>query len=369
MWARIKALIIKEILAVWRDPRSRFVLIVPPIIQLFVFAFAATLDVKNVQIGVINRDNGEQAFELIQRFKGSPVFAGITYLESFSEVASFIDSQKGVMVISIDQQFSRLLNAQQAASIQIILDGRRSNTAQIVAGYASVIIDQFGRDFTSNHRINQQRTQLFPRNWFNPNLLYYWYNVPCLVGVLTMITGLVVTSLSVAREREMGTFDQLLVSPMMPLEVLIGKSIPAIIIGIFEGSIILTAGIFILGVPFTGNLLILYFSLFVFVCAAVGVGLFVSSLCSTQQQAILGAYVFMSPSILLSGFATPIENMPHWLQIVTYVNPLRYILVILKGSFLKAMPIDIVLSNVWPIAVIAILTLITAAWFFRRGLE
>lgn len=369
MWVRIKALIVKEILTVWRDPRSRFILIVPPLIQLFVFAFAATLDVKNVPIGILNRDNGEQAFELIQRFKGSPTFSQIFYLESVSEIASFIDSQKGIMVLSIDEQFSRNLNAGQSAIVQLILDGRRSNTAQIIAGYTSVIIDQFGRDFADGRRIEQQQTQLIPRNWFNPNLIYYWYNVPCMVGVLTMLTGLIVTSLSVAREREMGTFDQLLVSPMGPLEILIGKAIPAIIIGIFEGSIILTAGIFILNVPFTGNLFMLYLSLLVFVCAAVGVGLFISSLCSTQQQAILGAYVFINPSVLLSGYATPIETMPYWLQVITYANPLRYIIVILKGSFLKAMPPSVILSNLWPIAIIALITLTASSWFFRRGLE
>lgn len=369
MWNRIKALILKELLAVWRDPRSRVVLIVPPLIQLLVFAFAATLDVKNVPIGILNRDGGEQSIELIQRFNGSPTFTKIIYLQSVPEITSFMDNQKGIMVLSIDEQFSRNIDAGKSASVQLIFDGRRSNSAQIVAGYAANIIEQFSTDTASKKGIKQQRTQLFPRNWFNPNLLYYWYNVPCLVGILTMVTGLIVTSLSVAREREMGTFDQLLVSPMVPIEIMIGKALPAILIGIGEGTIILTAGIFILNVPFTGHLLMLYFSLFVFVCSAVGVGLFISSLCSTQQQAILGTYIFNSPSILLSGFATPIENMPYWLQLVTYINPLRYILVILKGSFLKAMPPQDILANTWPIALIAIFTLVASAWFFRSRLE
>lgn len=369
MWERIKALIIKEILAVWRDPRSRIVLIVPPLVQLIIFSFAATLDVTNASIGILNRDGGEQGFELVQRFHGSPIFTDIHYLKSVDEMAPFLDKQKGIMILSIDQQFSRNIDAKNQAKVQLIFDGRRSNSAQIVAGYASNIIDQFSRDVAKKKNIQQQRTQLFPRNWFNPNLLYYWYNVPCLVGILTMLTGLIITSLSIAREREMGTFDQLLVSPMLPFEILVGKSIPAILIGIGEGSIILTVGIFILNVPFTGHLLMLYFSLLVFVCAIVGVGLFISSLCSTQQQAILGAYVFMSPSILISGFATPIENMPQWLQVITYANPLRYILVILKGSFLKAMPPGDIWSNVWPIAIIAVITLSASSWFFRHRLE
>lgn len=369
MFERIKALIIKELLAVWRDPRSRIVLIVPPLIQLFIFSFAATLDVKNVPIGILNRDNGEQGIELVQRFNGSPIFTKIIYLKSIDEMTPFLDHQRGIMILSIDEQFSRNLDAGKNGVVQLVFDGRRSNSAQIVAGYVNTIINQFALDVAAKKRIQQQRTQLFPRTWFNPNLLYYWYNVPSLVGILTMLTALIVTSLSIAREREMGTFDQLLVSPMMPLEILIGKSIPAILIGIGEGTIILTVGIFILNVPFTGHLFMLYFSLLVFVCAAVGVGLFISSLCSTQQQAILGAYVFMSPSVLLSGFATPIENMPDWLQVITYANPLRFILVILRGSFLKAMPPEMVLHNVWPIAIIACVTLTASTLFFRRRLE
>ena len=210
MLTRILSLIYKEILAVWRDKKSRAVLVVPPIMQLFIFAFAATLDVKNVPIGILNRDNGKQSIELLQRFHGSPMFTKIIYLSSVDEITPFIDNMKGVMVVSLDEQFSRKLEAHQVADIQLIFDGRRSNTAQIVAGYASSIIEQFNRDFTTIKRIYQQNTQLFPRFWFNPNLLYVWYNIPCLSGILTMLVALLVTALSVARERELGTFDQLL---------------------------------------------------------------------------------------------------------------------------------------------------------------
>lgn len=368
MLGRILALLIKEILAVWRDKKSRTVLILPPILQLFIFAWAATLDVKNVPIGILNRDNGEQAIELLQRFHGSPIFSRLVYLHSVDEIAPFIDGQNGLMVVSIDEQFSRNLDAGKPADVQLILDGRKSNTTQILLGYATNIIQRFNEDL--NARLNiRPSTQIFPRNWFNPNLLYYWYNIPCLCGILSMLTSLTVTALSVAREREVGTFDQLLVSPMLPVEILIGKAIPAVVIGMVEGTIIILAAIFIFHIPFTGSLVLLYMSMFVFVCSIVGVGLFISSLCSTQQQAILGTFVFMSPAVLLSGFATPIENMPSWLQTFTYINPLRYFLVIAKGSFLKAMPLEIVLSNTWQMAIIACCTLSGATWFFRRRLE
>lgn len=368
MFGRILALIYKEILAVWSDKKSRLVLVIPPLVQLLIFTFAATLDVQNVSIGVLNRDPGEQSIELLQRFHGAPTFKSITYLKAVEEIKPFIDNQRGVMVISIDDQFSRNLDSGQSANIQLILDGRKSNTTQIVAGYASSIVERFNSDFAKGARIAQQSTQLFPRNWYNPNLLYYWYNVPSLCGVITMLVGLIVTALSVARERELGTFDQLLVSPLLPIEILIGKTLPAIFIGMCEGSIILLVGVFIFGVPFTGSLLALYFSMFVFVSSIVGVGLFISSLSQTQQQALLGSYVFMSPAVLLSGFATPIENMPVWLQYATYANPLRYFLVVSKGSFLKAMPWEIVLNNTWPMAIIALFTLTGSALFFRRGL-
>lgn len=369
MITRILSLIYKEILAMWRDKKSRIVMIIPPIIQLFIFAFAATLDVKNVPIGILNRDNGKQGFELLQRFHGSPMFTKIVYLKTVEEITPFLDNMLGAMVVSLDEQFSRNLEAGEEAIVQLILDGRKSNTTQIVAGYASSIIQTFNNDFTANAQIYQQNTQLILRNWFNPDLLYYWYNIPCLSGIITMLVGLLVTALSVAREREMGTFDQLLVSPATPFEILVGKTIPAVIIGMAEGSLIVFVGVFIFQIPFTGSLMLLYLSMFVFVLAISGVGLFISSLSNTQQQAVLGSFLFMSPAVLLSGFATPIENMPSWLQPVTFLIPLRYYLVVAKGIFLKDMPAHIVFNNIWPMAIIAVFTLAAASWFFRRRLE
>lgn len=366
MWQRILSLIVKEILAVWRDKKSRFVLIVPPIIQLAIFSMAATLDVKNVPIAILNRDAGAESFELLQRFHGSPIFNSILYLKKVGDIADVIDNQRAVMVIHIDEQFSRRLRAKENVDIQLILDGRRSNTAQIVQGYTLNIINQYNHDFTARLNITQQNSELFPRNWFNPNLLYYWFNVPNLSGILSMLIALTITALSVARERELGTFDQLLVSPLLPFEILIGKTIPALIIGLFEGSIILAAAVFIFKIPFVGSLLLIYLAMFVFISSIVGVGLFISSLSTTQQQAILGSFVFMTPAVTLSGYATPIENMPIWLQKATLLNPLRYYLVIAKGIFLKGMPVYIVFENIWPMALIAGFTLTGATLFFRR---
>ncbi len=349
-----------------RDPKSRMAVLLPPIIQLLIFTSAATLDVKNVPIGILNRDNGDQGFELVQRFHGSPLFSRIVYLECVEEIAPFIDNQKGVMVVSIDEEFSRKLNQNLPARVQLILDGRKSNTAQILSGYTTTIIQQFNTDFAAKAGIAQQNAELRPRFWYNPNALYSWFNIPSLVCTLTMLACLVVTTQSIAREREVGTFDQLLVSPLATLEILIGKTIPGILVGMLEGSFLMGVGILVYQVPFTGSLILFFLSQFIFVSAISGVGLFISSLCSTQQQAMLGTFIFMLPSFLLSGFATPIENMPTWLQPVTYLIPLRYMLTNTKGIFLKAISAEIVLSNVWPMAIIAMFTLLTAGLFFRK---
>lgn len=369
MWKRVYSLIVKELLTVLRDPVGRISILIPPTIQLFIFAFAATLDVKNASIGILNRDSGEKAFELVERFQGSPTFKHITHLQAVDEIAFYIENQKGVMVVSIDEQFSRNLNAKKPAVVQLILDGRKSNTAQVVAGYTEVVINQFNVDYSAQARIKQQKVQLISRNWFNPNINYSWYNFPSLVAALSMFTCLVVTAQSVARERELETFNQLLVSPLLPLEIVIGKVVPGILIGMFEGLLMITCSILLFQVPFNGSFLLFMISLFVFVCSISGIGLFISSICTTQQQALLGTFIFGMPAMLLSGYATPIENMPNWLQPVTYILPLRYMLVISKGIFLKGVSASIVFSRIWPMIVIGFFNLVGAGLFFRRKLE
>lgn len=360
---------IKEFLAVWQDKKSRFFLVIPPIMQLFIFAFAATLDVKNVSIAVLNKDEGKLSHELIERFKGSPTFTHITYLNSVKQISDIVDNQKVTMVIHIDERFSRDLLAKKDANVQLILDGRKSNSAQIIQGYAIKIIGQYYDDLMKRMNVIKPRTVIIQRNWFNENLIYTWFNVPGLIAILTLSTSLIVTSLTIARERELGTFEQLLVSPLRPIDILIGKVIPGVIIGLGEGTIILVAAVLGFGIPFTGSLTTLYLSMFIFVLAIVGVGLFLSSLCKTQQQALLAVMIFMSVTVSLSGFSTPVENMPKWLQDLTYFNPLRHFLVIVRGVFLKDMPLSIVLNSLFPIICIAIFNLITSTWFFRRRLE
>ncbi|HEV7318656.1 MAG TPA: ABC transporter permease [Ensifer sp.] len=368
-WTRLKALIVKELLAVLRDPKGRTVLIVPPILQLLVFSYAATLEVTNVDVMVLNRDNGHWSQELVNQIKGSPTFRSIRFTDSPAEVRMAIDTQKVIAVVEIGPTFSRDIEAARPAEVQVILDGRRSNASQIVSGYLSRIVGTLAADTPSGKRMASNAVSVVARNWFNPNLTYQWFMVPNLVASIALLIGLIVTALSIARERELGTFDQLMVSPLRTHEILIGKLIPPMMIGLFHITIYILAAVFIFGVPLRGSLLLLYGSAIFYLASVVGLGLFISALSMTQQQAILGAFLFMVPAMLLSGFATPIENMPAWLQPITYVNPLRYFLVIVKGVFLKDIPAVEVARQTIPLLLIAIVTLSAASWLFRRRLE
>jgi ABC-2 type transport system permease protein len=366
--ARVKALVIKELLAVLRDRKSRVVLILPPILQLTIFAFAATLEVKNIDLALLDKDGGKAAVELAQRFRGSPSFTKVFPLRGQEDVAPVLEDEKAMAVLVIGEDFSRDVAAGRPAQVQFLLDGRRSNAAQIVQGYAQRIVEQYNRDLVARYGADPPPATLVARNWFNPNLEYLWFTVPNLIGMLTMVVALIVTALSVARERELGTFDQLLVSPLSPREILAGKTLPAMIIGVVESVFIVTVAIVVFGIPCEGSLLVLALAMVLYLFSVVGFGLFISSLCNTQQQAILGTFTFMMPATLISGFATPIETMPKFLQIVSLANPLRHFLVAVRGIMLKGMPLLTVLDTVWPLLVIAAVTLTLAGWFFRRGL-
>jgi ABC-2 type transport system permease protein len=369
MWTRLIALIVKELLSVWRDKKSRFVLVVPPLVQLFVFSYAATYDVTNIRIAVFNQDAGAPSHDLIARFEDAPDFARVLHLGSEAGIAQVIDSKEAVLVVHLGPGFSRDLLAGAPARAQLILDGRGSNTAQVVMGYATTIINNFNRDWAGDHGVPVLPAPLIERAWFNPNLMSLWVVVPGLVGILTQVVALVVTALSVARERELGTFDQLLVTPLRPWEILVGKIVPALLIGLAEGTVIVVAALFWFRVPLVGSLLLLYASLFVFLLSIIGVGLFISALSGTQQQAILGAFLFLVPAIILSGFATPIDNMPEFIQALTLGNPMRHFLTIVQGIFLKDLPAELVFARIWPMAVIGFVTLGSAVWLFRHRLR
>ena len=362
---RLAAMIVKEAWALLRDPKSRVILVLPPLLQLFIFTFATTLDVRNVSVGIYDRSSGVASADLVQRIAGSPNFSRVIPIRSGNELRQSIDRQRVIAAIVIDEQFDRDVAAHRPASIGVVLDGRRSNAAQIVAAYIGQIAASAGRDA----RVEDAAGGTIVTNWFNPSLDFIWFTLPSLIAIIVSVSGLSITSQAIARERELGTFDQLMVSPLRVHEILIGKVIPPMIVGIFNGSVYLIVAPLLFGVPFTGSLLLFYLSLLLYMLSLVGVGLFVSALSMTQQQAFLGSFVATVPIILLSGYASPIENMPGWMQPITYLNPTRYFLIIVQGLFLKAMPAAAVLHQLWPLALIAIATLSTAAWLFRARME
>lgn len=374
MWQRLKALIVKELLAILRDPRSRAVLIGPPLLQIFVFSYAATLDITNIDVAVLNRDAGRWSAELLQRIDGAPAFRSITPLSRLEEVREAIDMRRAVAVLHFDESFSRDIAAGRPARLQVILDGRRSNASQIVLGYLTGIAADLSRDITlvtaaPGAPPGAGQPTLAVRHWFNPNLDFTWFVVPGLVGMVGLMIALIMTSQSVARERELGTFDQLMVSPLRTSEIVIGKLVAPLIVGLAQATAFIAIAILFFEVPLRGSLALLYVSIVFFLASGLGVGLFISSLAQTQQQAFLGTFLFIAPATLLSGFATPVENMPGWLQTVTLVNPLRHVLVILRGVFLKDMPPADVAANILPLILIAAFTLTVAAWLFRQRME
>jgi ABC-2 type transport system permease protein len=367
--SQIIALIIKEFRAVWRDKATRSLLFIPPILQLLIFSFAVTLEVKNITIAVYNQDSGRDSYELIQRFAGSPQFSDIVYLSNDPEIVDTMDKRKAIMTLKFPPDFSRKVRRGEKATLQAILDGRRANSSLIVLGYVNEIASTFGTEVQPIRGVPDISTIVTSRHWFNENLEYTWFTGSCLVGILGLIPALSLSSLTIAREREMGTFEQILVTPLTPPQILIGKLLPAVILAMINALVIFLFAIFAFKVPFEGSFLYLSFSMFVFLLSVIGVGLFISSLSTTQQQSVLGTFLFLSPTMTLSGFGTPVENIPYWMQYVAEIFPLKHFLIVAKGLFLKDMPFSAVWANTWPNLIIAAFTMSVSIWLFRRRME
>ena len=366
MWQRILALVRKEFLALLKDPKSRMTLIVPPMVQLLVFGYAATFDLKDIPYAIYNEDRGTVSRNLEAAFAGAPAFHRVAVLASEGEIAPLVDARKVLVVVHIGPRFGANLLAGKTAPLQVIVDGRNSNTAMAALGYVRTLVDRFNRDWLAARGQQGPPARLETLAWFNPNLESRWFFIPGIVGMLTLVVTMLVTALTVAREREQGTFDQLLVTPMRPGEILLGKALPGFIIGIVQATVILLIATLWFHVPLLGSLPTLYAGLALFLLSGVGAGLLISSLAVTQQQGLLGAFLFMVPAVILSGFATPIANMPPVVQAITLIDPLRYFLVILRKVFLEGAGFDVLTGQLWPMAVIGVVTLALASWLFRH---
>lgn len=361
MLYRLLRLIRKELQVILGDKKTRIMLIMPVLLQTLIFSFAATLEVRNATLAVYNLDGGAASAELQQRLSHTPSFAKLLPVHSEREAQSVMDNQEALALLRIPPDFSRRLALNQPAPVQILIDGRRSNSAQIAMGDVSKVIQAYTAE-----RGVRPTSHLVLRNLYNPNLNSKWHVLPSLVALITTIGCLTVTALSVAREREEGTFDQLLVSPLTPAYIMAGKAVPGILVALFQGAIIVSVAVFGFGVPFSGSLPLLLVALICYGLALAGVGLFISSISSTQQQAFLGVFAFMAPAVNLSGYVAPIENMPLFFRVLAYMNPLTYCINIVKGVFLKSYGFMDALPDLGPLLLIAFGTLSLALYMFRR---
>ena len=370
-WRCVVTIVRKELLVLLCNRVSRVLIIVPPLMQIVIFGWAATMEVRNVDVAVLDHDNGRWSREIVHRLEGSPTFRSVRFLPAEESIQPVLEGQQALFILVFDQEFSRRVDRGESAQAQVILDGRRSNAAQIAAYYLNRIIEGMAADTplgraSATAAASAPRLDVRMRCWFNPNLEFQWFFLPNLIGMLSLMLGLVVTGLSVAREREVGTFDQLLVSPATPTEIALAKLVPGCIVGLVHGTIFLLITVFGFGVPFTGSVALLYLAMLIFAVASGGVGLMVSSLSSTQQQAFLGAFTVGVPCILISGAVTPIINMPVFLQHASQLNPLRHFTVISQGVFLKDITFAAAALSLGKITLISMATVGVAVWMFKR---
>lgn len=365
---RIVALTRKELLAVLKDPRARNALLLPPILQCLLFGYAATYDLNHVPYVVLDRSHSIASQDLLSRFDGTGLFERVAEVRTQQEVRDYINDRRALLAVEIPDDFARRLQ-KGAADVQIVADGRNSNTAGTALGYAQSAVDSFNSNWRADHGQPGPPVTVEARAWYNPNLMTRWNMIPGLIGTLTMIQTLMLTAMSVAREREQGTFDQLLVTPFRPAEIMAGKAFPSMLVGIIQATGVLLVAQVWFRIPFQGSFLTLYSGLALFVLAAVGIGLVVSALCYTMQQAMLFSFILIMPFALLSGLTTPISNMPRSLQYFTFINPLRYAIDIAQRVYLEGAGPGVLLPDLWPLAAIAAVTLAAASYMFKHRLQ
>ncbi len=385
MWERIRWIVWKEFRQVLREPRLRAMLFVPPIVQLLVFGFAVNLDVERARIGWMDLDGTQESRQLLSAFTGSPRFALVAAPMTDAAFQELLDREQVDAVIRVMPGFAADVRRGRTAEVQILVDGTNSNTASIVANYASQAIGRYSREALGDQqrvrlaaqtlntgspvRPNMPDLKVDTRVWFNPDLRSKDYFVPgVVVNIVTLIT-LSLTAMAIVREKEIGTMEQLMVTPIRPLELMLGKTIPFALIGFFDTALVVVAALLIFDVPFRGNLLVLFFSTALFLLTTLGAGLFISTVARTQQQAMMSTFLFFMPFFLLSGFTFPVRNMPMVVQYLTLVNPVRYFMDIVRGIFLRGSGVEILWPSMLGLGVLGVAILSMSVLRFRRTLD
>jgi ABC-2 type transport system permease protein len=377
MFSRLKQMLIKELIQVVRDKRTRFILIVPPIIQMLVFGYAASFEIRNVSTVVVDLDNSQQSRELVSRFTSSPYFNVRDQLDNARQARDLIDSGSATLALEIDAGFAQKLEKGQTAPIQLIVDATNSNTALIASGYVSQIAlgfaqqTQHDRIYRIAPRLSEQvpSVQLQQRPWYNPDLSSRWFFVPGVIGSLTTLLVITLTSFAVVREREIGTLEQIMVTPIRPIEFILGKTLPFFLIGLFDALLIGVVGTFWFRIPFRGHISVLLIGAVLFLICMLGVALLISTVSSTQQQAMVTSFFFIMPTITFSGFGFPISAMPQWMQNLSYAIPLRYFLIVLRGTYLKGVGMEVLWPQMAAMAGIGLCLLALAIMRFHKALD
>ena len=377
MLGRIFNILVKEFLQLGRDKWARFQLIAPPIIQMLIFGYAATFEVNRVSTAILDFDHSQESRELIARCTGNRRFQISDVLSNRNQARDLIDRGRVAMAIQIDPQFAQLLRKGQTAPLQVIVDGTNSNTALIAIDYVNQIAMQFGDDYQRDYmnRIAPKYGPFIPsvqmeqRPWYNPDLNSQWFFVPGVIGSLILVTVLNLTAFAIVREREIGTLEQIMVTPIRPVEFILGKTVPFFLVGLGEVALVTLVGTLWFNVPFRGTLAAMLLGSSLFLISIQAVGLLISTLCSTQQQAFASGFFFITPAFTLSGFAFPIASMPKTMQLLTYLDPLRYYLVTLRGIFLKGTGIAVLWPQMFGMAVLGALLLTISVLRFHKSLD
>ncbi|CAN7263291.1 MULTISPECIES: ABC transporter permease [unclassified Variovorax] len=365
---RIVNLCRKEFLAILKDPSSRAILVVPALMQSLLFGYAATYDLSNVDYALLDQSRSGASTALVAKLDGTGVFRRAATLATQADIARVIDAQQALLVLQIGPQFEEQLQAGESAPIQLVIDARNSNTAGSAGGYIASVVADFNDEWRLQHGGAKAPVSIASRAWYNPNLETRWNLMPGMIAALSMLQTLLLTALSVAREREQGTFDQLLVTPLSPMEIMVGKAVPPVLIGLVQSTIVLLVTLLWFKVPMAGSFVTLYTGLACFTIASVGIGLSISAVSASMQQAMLYTFVLIMPLMLLSGLVTPVRNMPEVLQIATLANPLRFAIDLVQRVYLEGVGLLTVWHNLIPLLVIAVITLPLAAWLFRNRL-
>jgi ABC-2 type transport system permease protein len=383
MWLRLKSMLVKEFIQALRNPRMRIILFLPPLIQLMVFGYAANTDIRNISLAVYDLDNSPESRELIGHFASSGYFRIAALPRDPRDIRRLIDEGKVSAALQINPGFARQLRTREGTVAQMIVDGTDSNTASVVMTYAQRIVSEYARQIlvqriTSLPNIPDSMKRPFflrgginveSRAFFNPNLESRNFYVPGIMAFLIMLVTLLLTCMAIVREREIGTMEQLIVSPIRPFELILGKTIPFALIGYVDVLIVTLVGVFWFEVPIRGSILLLLAATTLYLLSSLGIGLFISTISQTQQQAMMTMFFFFIPAILLSGFVFPIANMPEVVQYLTYADPLRYYLVIIRGIFLKGSGFSVLWPQMLGLAIVGGIVFTVSSLRFRKRLE